>query len=142
MAIITGFWMLDLSILLSAVIAAIYLFYKHKFQFWRNYNIPQTIPTIPFGDLQGAVLSEAIGVIFQNLYNQFKGERFFGSYSLFKPVLVVRDPELIKSIFVKDFMTFHDRGIFVNERDDPLSGTHVYKVVFLNVGWPRLLIIT
>lgn len=131
MAILTGFWMMDLSILLSSVIAAVYLFYKYKFQFWKNYNMPQTNPSIPFGDVSGAFMTESIGVIFKNLYDQFKGERFFGSYSFFKPVLIVREPELIKSIFVKDFMTFHDRGVYVNERDDPLSGINLFCIAFL-----------
>jgi len=73
--------------------------------------------------------SFSIGIVFKNLYNKFKGEPYFGAWIFFRPTLVVRDPELIKNIFVKDFMSFHDRGIYVNEKDDPLAGEMTVLIV-------------
>ncbi|XP_067615087.1 probable cytochrome P450 6d4 isoform X2 [Eurosta solidaginis] len=35
---------------------------------------------------------------------------------------MIRDPELARRILKQDFNSFHDRGIYVNEKRDPLSG--------------------
>lgn len=43
--------------------------------------------------------------------------------NFFQPAVLVVDPEISKSILVKDFNKFHDRGIFVDSAGDPLSAT-------------------
>lgn len=39
----------------------------------------------------------------------------------FRPALVLRDPDLIKTILVKDFNTFYERYVHSNLKTDPLS---------------------
>lgn len=46
---------------------------------------------------------------------------------LYKPFLIVNDPDLIRNILTKEFTNFHDRGIFYNEEIDPLSG-HLFQL--------------
>ena len=43
-------------------------------------------------------------------------------YAFVKPSLVLAEPELIKFVLTKDFTSFHDRGLYCNDRIDPLSG--------------------
>ncbi|XP_039312861.1 probable cytochrome P450 6a14 [Solenopsis invicta] len=43
-------------------------------------------------------------------------------YSLYKPNLVIADLDHIRTVLTKEFKSFHDRGIFDNDRIDPLSG--------------------
>lgn len=43
-------------------------------------------------------------------------------YTFFKPNLVVADLDLIRTVLTKEFGSFHDRGMFCNEKIDPLSG--------------------
>ncbi len=38
-----------------------------------------------------------------------EGQKFYGTYSFGAPVLVIRDPELVKQISVKEFHKFVDR---------------------------------
>jgi cytochrome P450 family 6 len=45
-----------------------------------------------------------------------------------KPGFIFRDPDIIKDVLVKDFTSFHDRGIFTDEEFEPLSG----HLAFLN----------
>lgn len=40
----------------------------------------------------------------------------------FKPNLIVADLDLIRMVLTKEFGSFHDRGMFCNEKTDPLSG--------------------
>lgn len=48
-------------------------------------------------------------------------EPFVGIYFLLRPRLMVRDPQLIQSILIKDFTYFTDRNEFSNEKNDPLT---------------------
>lgn len=129
MAIFTGLWILDVWVFLASLLGALYLFYRHQFQFWEKRNVVHTKPAFIFGDMKGSVSSLNMGVVFKNIYDSFKGEPFFGAWMFFRPTLVLRDPELVKHVFVKDFMSFHDRGVYVNEKDDPLAGKILVDIV-------------
>lgn len=48
--------------------------------------------------------------------------RFFGQYQVTKPLVVVKDIELIKKITIKDFEHFLDHSIFIKQDNDPLFG--------------------
>ncbi len=39
-----------------------------------------------------------------------KGAVYYGCYGFGFPVLTVRDPEMVKHVFVKDFVNFSDRN--------------------------------
>ncbi|XP_031354047.1 cytochrome P450 9e2-like isoform X2 [Photinus pyralis] len=53
-------------------------------------------------------------------YDGFPGARFAGLYQLARPILVIRDPELIKQITVKDFDYFIDHSPLVPKDCEPL----------------------
>lgn len=46
------------------------------------------------------------------MYNDYNGRDFCGYYDFLKPGLFIGNPELIKSILVKDFEHFSDRRTF------------------------------
>ncbi|KAG5863435.1 hypothetical protein JTB14_034521 [Gonioctena quinquepunctata] len=50
-----------------------------------------------------------------------------GIYSLTSPIYLPLDLELIKNIMAKDFQHFIDRGIYVNERDEPINA-HIFAI--------------
>lgn len=51
-----------------------------------------------------------------NIYNSYKDERYIGIFFRSKPILVIRDPELIKDILIKDFSSFPQRGMNITEK--------------------------
>lgn len=58
----------------------------------------------------------------RDCYIELKSQGLVGGiYFLTEPSAVITDMDLLKHIFVKDVQYFQDRGIYVNERDDPLS---------------------
>lgn len=63
-----------------------------------------------------------IGGFFHDIYVKYKEHRAFGIYTFFKPNLVIADPDLIREVLTKEFKNFHDRGMFCNDKVDPLSG--------------------
>lgn len=61
---------------------------------------------------------------FEDIYNAYPDESFVGMYEVGGggPVYVIRDPELIKQVTVKDFHHFVNHRFGVNEKSDPLMG--------------------
>lgn len=121
-----GFYFESLSYDIIAAIlffaGASYVYIKLVvFQYWQRRGIPTLDPSFPLGNFGPAVLQRlSIGEVAQNLYNK-STERFFGVYAITKPILMLRDPDLIRGILIKDFAHFVDRGIFVDEKTDPMS---------------------
>lgn len=76
----------------------------------------------PLGDVYKIGFSKHVGVAFKEIYDQFKGERYNGMWVVHRPFIMIRDPDLIKNMFTRDFSYFRDRGFYVNEATDPLSG--------------------
>lgn len=54
------------------------------------------------------------------LYSQLDGHRIGGMFQLMQPVYLVRDPELIKHVTVKDFEHFVDLPVFIPEDHEPI----------------------
>lgn len=100
------------------LIGILYLYFTWTFDFWENLNIPFKKPTIIFGNFGDLLLfrkSQPEGI--KEIYNWFQDARFFGVYRVRSPILIVRDPELVKNIYVKDFGCFTNRGIPTNSQE-------------------------
>lgn len=110
--------------LLAALLLACYLFYKSwtkKYDYWKRKGVPHQTPRFPFGSMTKQVTgNEPWCLAYDNVYKQFEGERFCGVYEFFKPILVVRDPELVKRIMVSDFNYFMDRNALDIQPKDTL----------------------
>lgn len=53
-------------------------------------------------------------------YRKFKDRSMVGMYNMKKPILLVRDPDLVKVILQTSFTSFHQNGIKVDTEMDPL----------------------
>ncbi|XP_047354943.1 uncharacterized protein LOC124951156 [Vespa velutina] len=109
---------------LFLIIIIIYLYFKLiAFNFWKKKGVPYEEPTFPAGNINDAIFNKkSIGVVFEDLYRKHKSLPYVGIYSLFKPNLMINDPDMIRFVMTKEFSSFHDRGIYCNEKIDPLSG--------------------
>lgn len=111
MALITYSFYIDFLILLCTLLAFLYAFLSSKNNYWKNRGIPYVKPTLLFGNLKDTVLGRKNLIeVHHDIYNKLHGERFGGYYELISPSLLVRDPELIEKILIKDFVHFMDRG--------------------------------
>ncbi|PNF28550.1 putative cytochrome P450 6a14 [Cryptotermes secundus] len=109
--------------LLVCLLVAFYVYFKMSFTYWKQRNVAYIKPTFPFGNFSDLLLlRKPIGHVFIDLYRKLGGEKYGGFYTLAKPGFVFRDPDIIKSILVKDFSSFHDRGFFTDEEFEPLTG--------------------
>jgi len=115
--------LLDVGVLAVCVLASVYAYLKVSFNYWKKRNVPYAKPTFPFGNLGDMLfLKTSIGQLFENIYKELDGEKYGGTYALTKPGFIFRDPDIIKNVLVKDFSSFHDRGFYMDEELEPLSG--------------------
>lgn len=121
--------------LVLAAATLIYLFFKKKFSYFKELEIPHIKPTFPMGNFGGLGTKFHIFDLVLNTYEEIKGKDVIcGIYSFVEPIFVVIDPELAKTIMVKDFNNFVNRGQFVNE-EEPLTGELKFKLYSLDCGF-------
>lgn len=115
--------------LLTALITVL-VFYIHHFyySFWKRRGIPHDRPVLPYGNLKGIGKTHHLRQIMKIYYEKNKRVGPFGGFFFFlKPAVVIFDLDLARDILIKDFNNFIDRGMFYNERDDPLTG-HLFAL--------------
>ncbi|GAB0087592.1 Cytochrome P450 [Sergentomyia squamirostris] len=120
------FTLVLLIILILLIVGYFYVIKKHKY--WENLGFPYAKPQFFFGNVRGIGTSKHSSQLFQEAYREMKNKGIIGGiYFFVQPVAIVLDLDILKNILVKDFQYFHDRGMYVNERDDPLSG-HLFSL--------------
>jgi len=60
------------------------------------------------------------------MYNKLKGHKYGGVYQFMTPIVLLRDPELIKMVTVKDFEYFLDRQFLISEDVEPMFGKALF----------------
>ena len=120
---------MDSWILVSACVTLIWSFYQvilYKLQYFKRCGIPYIEPEFYFGNSRG------IGKLFHpsefitKMYRELKAKGPVGGVFFYtRAVHVATDLDLVKQIMVKDFNIFTNRGLYFNERDDPISANLV-----------------
>lgn len=122
--------------LISVVIGTAYLWIHRKFSFFDRNGFLHQKPSLPFGNLKGVGRDFHVVYKLKELYDQFKGKApAFGIYFSVSPNVVVTDLELVKNVLIREFDNFHNRGIYFNAKDDPLSA-QLFSTE--DVEWKRL----
>lgn len=86
-------------------------------------GVPCEEPEIPSGNVKGLGKTANMYEITDRLYRKFKGKcKLYGLYLFVQPNAVIMDLDLIKTILVKEFPTFCDRDMYMNEKVEPLTG--------------------
>ncbi|XP_070493939.1 uncharacterized protein [Chironomus tepperi] len=99
-----------------------YQWVKKRFRFWSDRGFLQDNPSFPLGNLSGVGTKTTNAEKIDYYYKKFKGKApAIGLYNFLSPAIIPIDPELVKNILVRDFNSFHDRGLFYNKRDDPIG---------------------
>ncbi|KAH8291270.1 hypothetical protein KR054_010210, partial [Drosophila jambulina] len=128
-----------LSIISMAVLVALLVgvltlvaWWVHQiFSYWKRRGIPHDAPRIPFGNAAEFMKTMQVSAIFKRTYFKYKNKTdgpFVGFYFYVQRAAVVTDIDFAKTVLIREFDKFQDRGLFHNERDDPLS-THLICMV-------------
>ncbi|XP_055306358.1 uncharacterized protein LOC129570685 [Sitodiplosis mosellana] len=119
------------EILLFAAISLIsYAFYKWATinnDFFERRNIKYLKPRFLVGNTGGLFFNKYTAAAFsQKLYQAFPDESIYGMFDFRVPQYILRDPEAIKKIGVKDFDSFEDHRTFTDEKTDKLFGNSLF----------------
>lgn len=106
----------------------VYLLYKRTFDYWTSRNVPHLKPEFPHGNTRGMGTKYHTFEFMKRAYNELKHQGPFGGiYISLRPTALITDLDLVKSVLVKDFNYFTNRGIYYNAKDDPISA-HISNI--------------
>ncbi|KAF2901444.1 hypothetical protein ILUMI_04741 [Ignelater luminosus] len=120
---VTTMWI----ILLLCIIAVLIYFKLIKpLNYWKEKGIPYQKSWPVLGNMIEFIMQKkSLFEVVQDLYITFPNERYNGVHQFTKPVLLIRDLDLIKKITVKDFDHFMDHFPVILEDVDPLMGKNL-----------------
>lgn len=130
MAILTSYWYIDIVTLLVFFVSLLLAYVSYQMKYFERKKIPYKQPTFFIGNIGSTLLQkESFSELTLSMYNYFKKQKlsFGGLYFLFEPTFMPLDPAIVKSMLQSDFQHFHDRGVYFNEKDDPLSA-HLFSI--------------
>ena len=115
--------MLILFSLILCALTALYLYVRRCNNYWDKHGIV-TVKTNFFFGTQFDFLTgrRSVEQVHHDIYKSAPNEPYVGIYSVLRPVLLIRDPELIRQITVTDFSYFNNRG--------DLAGTSGGRLVY------------
>jgi cytochrome P450 family 6 len=123
--------MSSLAVFLSlflAIIALLVFWIRKKFSYWHDRGFDYIQPEFPFGNLRGVGSKFNFGQLSREYYERYKSKSWaIGLYFFTQPVAFLTSLEAVKSVLVRDFHNFHDRGLYVNTKADPLSA-HLFAI--------------
>lgn len=119
----------DVLLILSFFLFAFYLFVKTRQTYWSKRKVPYLKPKRFLLGNFGETLFDGIPLVkvHEKMYNELSPYKFGGYFRFLKPVLLIRDPELIKNICTKDFEYFTDRFDNVVDKNDVLA-LHLFNL--------------
>lgn len=111
-----------ISAFLATFIVCAYLYVKYIFSYWERRGVPFAKPILPFGNFGSAFIKKrSLKHILYDLYNSTDAP-MLGIFFSMRPGLLIRDPKIIRVIFIKDFQSFWHRGFHYDESADALAG--------------------
>ncbi|KAJ9594998.1 hypothetical protein L9F63_013720 [Diploptera punctata] len=127
---------MELLVVIGVLLAWLYYYFTANFNYWKEKGVPYLKPVPFFGNLMDIGLhrkTQAEG--FRDIYKKLEGHMFGGIFQTRIPMIMFRDPELIKHVLIKDFSHFHDRGMPHDVDNDPISAN---LVILEGKAWKNL----
>ena len=111
--------------ILSSLFGVFYLYMKYKHSYWSRRGVYSPPSHWLFGHFKEFFfLQKSPPEIMDDLHNNTENkEPIIGFYILHKPFLLLRDPEAIRSVLVKDFNVFPNRSFVYNLKSNDLVTT-------------------
>ncbi|XP_046753147.1 uncharacterized protein LOC124416262 [Diprion similis] len=112
----------------AIVLIGIWYYFVANYNFWKKRGVPGPEPGLIFGNMKDVLfVKNNLGEMLRKICKQFPSAPMIGVYDRRTPVLILRDPELIKDVMIKDFASFSERGLPIHEKVEPLS-THLFNL--------------
>ncbi|XP_068240580.1 cytochrome P450 3A41-like [Palaemon carinicauda] len=110
--------------LLVLFVVSVWLYGRHKYSYWAKRGIltPPITPLLGHLDRIGST-KQGRWMFDIEVYQKYSRNGLAGGYMMLSPFLYVCEPEMIRSIFIKDFDHFTDRQVFKspNKKDQCMN---------------------
>ncbi|XP_036149656.1 probable cytochrome P450 6a13 [Monomorium pharaonis] len=115
------------SLILGALIA-LYFYLTRNYKYWQKRGIPCVDGALPgFGHMFSVICMKTNLADFSSkIYKNNKGHSMVGIYDFMSPLLMIREPELIKTVLQTNFSNFSENTISVDPKVDPLAATNPF----------------
>ncbi|XP_073825464.1 cytochrome P450 6g2 [Musca autumnalis] len=118
-------------LLLCSTLTVLWIYLNYLHNYWTRHNVTQIKPLPLVGNL-GKILSmaEPSAKVIEEFYHHPMAEDkpFVGIYVFYRPALLLREPELIKRILVRDFPKFNNRFSSSDIKGDPLGSQNLFML--------------
>ncbi|XP_076249789.1 cytochrome P450 9e2-like [Calliopsis andreniformis] len=120
---------LTIVLILVSLLLFVYYYLGKKMNHFKKLGVPHDSPVPILGNMAPVVFRRICMVEhLSNLYYRHSNVKYCGFYNFASPVFVIRDPELITSITVKNFDQFCDHQAIVDPELDPLMGKNLFSL--------------
>lgn len=90
----------------------LYRYLTATFDFWKQRGIPGPKPILLFGTMKDVILRKVFnGIYIKDLYNAYENTSFIGIFKMREPVLIIKDPKIIKDVLIEDSSIFYNRNM-------------------------------
>lgn len=124
---------------LVLLVVLLYLLYRYSIRnhdYWKIRGVPFEKPVFLAGSLWEVFKGERhIGKHLGYLYTKYSTP-YFGIYIMGKPYLVLRNPNIIKTVTIRDFTNFDDRTFACDKNADAMSGNSLF--ILRNPAWRNI----
>ncbi|XP_043253417.1 cytochrome P450 9e2-like [Colletes gigas] len=113
------------SVCLTLFVGALALFVLYlinKYTYWKRQGIPTAKGLIPLLGhyLPLVTIKSSASELNRKIYENAKNCSMIGLYKITSPVLLIRDPQLVKTVLQSNFSSFHENGWKIQPDIDPL----------------------
>ncbi|XP_070502406.1 probable cytochrome P450 9f2 [Chironomus tepperi] len=117
---------------ITLLVVLVYVIYKWStstYDFFEKQGIPYRQPLPLFGTNINMLLKKKPFIdVLKEWYNEFENEKLSGLFEFRRPVVLIRDPQIIKQLTIKDFDHFMDHRVLITEDIDPLFGKNLVSL--------------
>ncbi|EFN75441.1 Cytochrome P450 9e2 [Harpegnathos saltator] len=118
------------TVLLIAVFMVCFCLYNiMKMTRFEKVNVPHERPYFFLGNMAPFFFQRmSMMENMERLYKRFPNTKYYGFYNFMTPTFIIRDPELITSVAIKNFNNFCDHNSFVNKELDPMASRNIFSL--------------
>ncbi|CAG9827673.1 unnamed protein product [Diabrotica balteata] len=115
---------LMLMLVAAGLTAALCFLVRKRWHYWKDLNVDQADITFILKNMY-ILFFKITSIVEMSVisYNMFPKSRYVGTYRFLKPMMLIKDPELIKDITIKHFDHFMDHTNHKSKNSDPLLWT-------------------
>lgn len=118
-----------LILIIITTCICLYYFISSKLSHFKRLNIPHVRPIPLLGHMAPFIFRRlSLEENIRRIYNLFLDVKYFGFYEFMTPIYVIRDPEMITTIAIKNFDNFCDHRDLLNKEIEPLMSKNLFAI--------------